>query len=156
MAREKHLNVWFLATIPFVSGNCSKPKIGIFTVTLRLQIYPSAISTYNTAGWRKPSSRPALLCSIGLWSRSQPSMLLAWSLILVGQRSSDCWPIAAWTGISLYQIRKLAQWYPALPFPSKAQKTLTLSYQARAWHLTVQRSSGLEILREASGYVLSF
>jgi len=37
MARDKHLNVWIPYTFPPVRGNCSKPKIDVFTPALRLR-----------------------------------------------------------------------------------------------------------------------
>lgn len=83
LAWEKHLNVWFLNTFPFVCVNCSKLKNGVFTSVLRLRKYVQVLflPIMRRAGGR-PSSRPALLCSIGLWSRSQPSMPLTWSVSL--------------------------------------------------------------------------
>jgi len=100
MARDKHLNVWIPYTFPFVCGNCSKPKIGAFTGALCLRKYVQVLflPIIRRAGGR-PSSRPPLLCSIGLWSRSQPSMPLtwsvSWSLILVSHRSS-CFLLYHW------------------------------------------------------------
>ena len=100
MARGKHLNVWIPYTFPSVRGNCSKPKIGAFTGALRLRelVHMLFLPIIRRAGG-KPSSRPALLCSIGLWSRPQPSMPLtwsaSWSLILVGHRSS-CFFLYLW------------------------------------------------------------
>ena len=67
LARGKHLNVWIPYTFPSVRGNCSKPKIGAFTGALRLRelVHMLFLPIIRRAGG-KPSSRPALLCSIGL------------------------------------------------------------------------------------------
>lgn len=70
-------------TNPFVVRELLKAgKRRFYICSPFAEICPGAISTYNTAGRRGPSSRPAFLCSIGLRSRSQPSMPLIWSVSL--------------------------------------------------------------------------